>query len=141
MRTINVYSVDNESRMHNEATHERNRSHGRRFSIDIPEQCNGEGWNILRTLRPPVEASRYFICNSLASEALFSSVGRHSFQAISLIQQKLGALGPPKVTPWISVNRHPSFLTRTRAAIVQVFWSTRRRSFTEMRGTATKPSL
>ena len=41
MRTINVYSTNNENCMHNEATHERSWRSIARFSIDIPEQCEG----------------------------------------------------------------------------------------------------
>lgn len=61
MRTINVYSTNNENCMHNEATHERSWRSIARFSIDIPEQCEGmEARNSL----PPDDEDLFipFIC-------------------------------------------------------------------------------
>lgn len=61
MRTINVYSTNNENCMHNEATHERSWRSIARFSIDIREQCEGmEARNSL----PPDDEDLFipFIC-------------------------------------------------------------------------------
>lgn len=61
MRTINVYSTDNENRMHNEVTYERNRGSQPSFFYRYSGTMRTVAWSIRRTLHPRRKLFRHFI--------------------------------------------------------------------------------